>query len=166
MPRSYSSPIAVRPSCPGMAQMALATESDSRNFKKLDCSSRSEALVVRLSDRTAGQVGFARETVQESTFGRIESDPTGPPAFRDKAGFARETVRESTFDRSAKILERSDLVRLRAGSRPHRSHGAKVDREKRKAYGTWYSQAVTHPSTNQARRCLTSVIGREPVLST
>ena len=60
--------------------MALATESDSRNFKKLDCSSRSEALVVRLSDRTAGQVGFAREIAQESTFGRIESDPTGLPA--------------------------------------------------------------------------------------
>ena len=29
-------------------------------------------------------------------------------------------------------------------------------------YGTWY----THPSTNHDRRCLTSVIGREPVLST
>ena len=37
---------------------------------------------------------------------------------------------------------------------------------KREAYCTWYSQAVTHPSTNQARRCLTSVIGREPVFST
>ncbi len=24
-----------------------------------------------------------------------------------------------------------------------------------KVYNTWYSQAVTHPSTNQARRCLT-----------
>ena len=35
-----------------------------------------------------------------------------------------------------------------------------------KVYSTWYSQAVTHPSTNQARRCLTSVIGREPVCST
>ena len=34
------------------------------------------------------------------------------------------------------------------------------------AYDTWYSQAVSHPSTNQARRCLTSVIGREPVYST
>ena len=32
--------------------------------------------------------------------------------------------------------------------------------------GTGYSQAVTHPSTNPARRCLTSVIGREPVFST
>ena len=39
-------------------------------------------------------------------------------------------------------------------------------KEKRYVYGTWYSQAVTHPNTNQARRCLTSVIGREPVLST
>ena len=35
-----------------------------------------------------------------------------------------------------------------------------------KAYGTRYSQAVTHPSTNRARRCLTSVIRREPVFST
>ena len=33
-------------------------------------------------------------------------------------------------------------------------------------YNITYSQAVTHPSTNQARRCLTSVIGRELVLST
>ena len=30
---------------------------------------------------------------------------------------------------------------------------------------TWFSQVVTHPSTDQALRCLTSVIGREPVLS-
>ena len=35
-----------------------------------------------------------------------------------------------------------------------------------KVYSTRYSQAVTHPSTNRARRCLTSVIGREPVFST
>ena len=38
--------------------------------------------------------------------------------------------------------------------------------EKQPVYDTGYSQAVTHPSTNPARRCLTSVIGREPVLST
>ena len=34
------------------------------------------------------------------------------------------------------------------------------------AYSTRCSQAVTHPSTNRARRCLTSVIGRELVCST
>ena len=37
---------------------------------------------------------------------------------------------------------------------------------KRNVYSTRYSQAVTHPSTNRARRCLISVIGREPVFST
>jgi hypothetical protein len=31
---------------------------------------------------------------------------------------------------------------------------------------TWCSQAVTHPSTIHAQRCLTSVIGRELVHST
>ena len=35
----------------------------------------------------------------------------------------------------------------------------------KKVYDTGYSQAVTHPSTNPARRCLTSVIRRELVLS-
>ena len=35
-----------------------------------------------------------------------------------------------------------------------------------KANSTWCSQAVTHPSTNQAQRCLTSLIGREAVHST
>ena len=37
---------------------------------------------------------------------------------------------------------------------------------KKDVYSTWCSQAVTHLSTNHARRCLTSVIGREPVIST
>lgn len=39
-------------------------------------------------------------------------------------------------------------------------------KEKEKGNGTRCSQAVTHPSTDRARRCLTSVIGREPVYST
>ena len=38
-------------------------------------------------------------------------------------------------------------------------------KKKREAYNTRGSQAVTHPSTKRARRCLTSVIGREPVYS-
>ena len=36
---------------------------------------------------------------------------------------------------------------------------------KKKAYGTRYSQAVTHLSTNRARHCLTSQIGRDGVYS-
>ena len=35
----------------------------------------------------------------------------------------------------------------------------------KKAYGTRDSQAVSHPGTNRARPSLTSVFGREPVLS-
>ena len=36
-----------------------------------------------------------------------------------------------------------------------------------KVYSTRYdTQAVTHPGTDWARRCLTSGVGREPVLST
>ena len=41
-----------------------------------------------------------------------------------------------------------------------------MKKKKRKVYCTRYSQAVTHPSTDRARRCLTAVIGREPVFST
>ena len=40
------------------------------------------------------------------------------------------------------------------------------EKEKRSAYSTKYSQAVSHPSTNMARCCLTAVIRRELVLST
>ena len=39
-------------------------------------------------------------------------------------------------------------------------------KHKSDAYSTKYSQAVTHPSTNLAQCCLTSVIRRELVLST
>ena len=41
----------------------------------------------------------------------------------------------------------------------------KCREKKKEAYNTRGSQAVTHPSTKRARRCLTSVIGREPVYS-
>ena len=37
--------------------------------------------------------------------------------------------------------------------------------EKKEAYSTCCSQAVTYPSTEQARHCLTSVIRRELVYS-
>ena len=47
-------------------------------------------------------------------------------------------------------------------NKPQRWEGGERLREKKKKKGC----QVTHPSTNRARRCLTSVIGREPVLST
>ena len=50
-----------------------------------------------------------------------------------------------------------------------RSHPPKVSQTRGiffYAYNTRDSQAVTHPSINRARRCLTSVIRREPVYST
>ena len=40
-----------------------------------------------------------------------------------------------------------------------------VEGRKREAYNTCCSQAVTHPSTEQARHCLTSMIRRELVYS-
>lgn len=56
---------------------------------------------------------------------------------------------------------RSELVEF------ERLYDDKIDEiATEKVYETWYSQAVTHLSTNQALRCLTLVIGREPVLST
>ena len=38
-------------------------------------------------------------------------------------------------------------------------------KKKEEAYNTCFSQAVTHPSTEQARHCLTSVNRRELVYS-
>ena len=48
-----------------------------------------------------------------------------------------------------------------------RTHECRVNSSdmQEKAYGTGCSQAVPHPSTIPARRCLTSVIRRERVCS-
>ena len=62
---------------------------------------------------------------------------------------------------------RAEQRRPSTGCMSTKRRVARADaRKTAKVYGTRYSQAVTHPSTNRARRCLTSVIGREPVLST
>ena len=53
------------------------------------------------------------------------------------------------------------------GAGPGRAlQGNRKEKQKQNAYDTWYSQAVPHPSTNQAQRCLTSQIGRDAVCST
>ena len=43
--------------------------------------------------------------------------------------------------------------------------GQNCKKIKKKVYSTEYSQAVTHPSTNSAQYCLTTVIRRELVYS-
>ena len=53
------------------------------------------------------------------------------------------------------------------GKNPQNSHLASVSKRKRKADSTQgSSQAVPHPSTNRALRCLTSEVERDPVHST
>jgi hypothetical protein len=58
-------------------------------------------------------------------------------------------------------------IPARKTNRFGRCYGFQKKKKKQKVLGgngTRCSQAVTHPSTDRARRCLTSVIGREPVL--
>ena len=51
-------------------------------------------------------------------------------------------------------------------TQPHKkSLSCKKKREEKRDYDTWCSQVVSNPSTNQARRGLTSLIRREVVLS-
>ena len=57
-------------------------------------------------------------------------------------------------------------VFIQTGETDSRTIWGSTHGKKKYAYSTWCSQAVTHLSTNHARRCLTSVIGREPVCST
>jgi hypothetical protein len=80
-------------------------------------------------------------------------------------------LRRSTLKRTKRTKGSSrpfdEWTKCRYGRKLQMMNDVSVDYQNyAKVYGTRYSQAVTHPSTNRARRCLTSVIGREPVLST
>ena len=55
------------------------------------------------------------------------------------------------------IRSKYSLVILFLACETKNNEGEKKKRKKLKANSTWCSQAVTHPSINQARRCLTSV---------
>ena len=57
------------------------------------------------------------------------------------------------------------LIAITICKKRRKRERGKKKKKKKKAYNTCCSQAVTHPSTGQARRCLTSVIRREPVYS-
>ena len=46
-----------------------------------------------------------------------------------------------------------------------KTSGKKGGKKRKRDYDTWCSQVVSNPSTNQARRGLTSLIRREVVLS-
>ena len=50
-------------------------------------------------------------------------------------------------------------------TQPHKKSLSCKKREEKRDYDTWCSQVVSNPSTNQARRGLTSLIRREVVLS-
>jgi hypothetical protein len=67
-----------------------------------------------------------------------------------------------SFGRNLKMLPVRRNMRLLDGN----AHNLAASNKQKEAYDTAYSQAVTHPSTNAAQSCLTSVIGRELVFST
>ena len=69
---------------------------------------------------------------------------------------------------SAKYSTREDMLyRIKRYKSTRKDMLYRMKRYKRidKAYNTRCSQAVTHPGTDLALLCLTSVIGREPVYS-
>ena len=85
---------------------------------------------------------------------------------------AIRTTMEATKERKRKKekkMKRKKEKRIKEERKERKKRKRKKKKrkkKKKKVYSTRYSQAVTHPSTNLARRCLTSVIGREPVFST
>ena len=67
----------------------------------------------------------------------------------------REGERSGWGKREEEEEERSDA----------KTSGKKGGKKRKRDYDTWCSQVVSNPSTNQARRGLTSLIRREVVLS-
>ena len=76
---------------------------------------------------------------------------------------ARKTKRSSLLASTCVIA--SDIGKRRLSQIPT-CESRLESSTKTKVYSTWYCQAVTHPSTNQAQHCLASVIERELAFST
>ena len=75
-------------------------------------------------------------------------------------------IEKKNYKKSEKIKISLERVNISLKSNEKAIRSKTEGEQKAKVYSTRYSQAVSHPSTNRARRCLTSVIGREPVYST
>lgn len=94
---------------------------------------------------------------------RLHNLPHAPScAFSWQCSVAQSLAQNSPLPVSACLVGAPSFV---VGHNTHARNLATREKQKR-AYDTAYSQAVTHPSTNAAQSCLTSVIGRELVFST
>ena len=80
----------------------------------------------------------------------IESCPLTATAFHSVSTIKR-VEKMSELALVLNVIRRENCVRRGEGG---------------KAHATRCSQVITHPSTIRAQRCLTTVIGREPVFST
>ena len=80
-----------------------------------------------------------------------------PPSPSNTGGVERREGERSGWgkEREEEEEERSDA----------KTSGKKGSKKRKRDYDTWCSQVVSNPSTNQARRGLTSLIRREVVLS-
>ena len=77
---------------------------------------------------------------------------------------AFSVVWSQTFSKELDLYTQQESLLLQAALQAYQS--AETEKKvSKKVYNTGYSQAVTHPSTNPAQRCLTSGIGQELVLS-
>ena len=93
----------------------------------------------------------------------------GSNIFSNVSGVTYNVAKQSLENFVFKILKQNEIWKKKSEKKKNTDRMREEKREKNKiknAYNTRYSQAVTHPSTDRARRCLTAVIGREPVFAT
>jgi len=112
-------------------------------IEKIECGRYHCALLSNENDvytfgLNAGQIGHPKEIV-----------PTSTNIYIQEARLVKEL---------AKLQLKFELIAC--------SDGATVCLDQKSKRIVYLLKAVTHPSTNRARRCLTSVIGREPAYST